>query len=682
MSVLAHRNPVGLRQESKHYGSLWSALLLVIILATGPIVLGGARTWILLPIYAAVGLLLVLQALRLWLDQPGPKQRFGDAIDFLVALFVGYAFVRYWGSEVGIAARIEIFNISMYAVVFWVCRYGLLSRNHQLLIVGSMILVASGITIFAYFLWRFPEWRPYGEELHLHYYPRLCGTYGCPNHYGYYAAVGAAAAAAVLFFSRASWVWRIACLYLMLLMMSGVLFSLSRGSWIALAAAGFALAIFAVRSGTVRWFWPVGGFALILIAGVLVVQRSPLLWQRVEMAVRYFEGIEGRQDKRDITTYVRIQLARDSAKIFNDYPVWGTGPASFDLVHQRYQDYDYSTQAIYTHNDYLNSLTDYGLVGAGIILLFILLVSWRLLNFSPAMSGPGDLVVLGTAWAAWAAILLHSVVDFNMHIPGNALVVFALIGMGLSVSQSQQKRTLWLPAGWWNRPMAILTLLFCVAFVTASAWTARAYYPYLHVKERAEELPYPESIGILKVAAEADPYNDSIAQQLGHLYRVRAAQSRSAREFDQQLEFAAESADWYRKAGDIAPMNDDYMLLRAQVHDMMLRHDEAYLMYQRAIDMRPHNGYYRFLLGRHYLKRGLADQAKATFMRGSKAAHGKQPNRQMLKAIDRVEKAQVKAAAAEKKRAERFKKRQEAARKAGEPIPEPPPEYYDPVTVP
>ncbi|MEM1059160.1 MAG: O-antigen ligase family protein [Verrucomicrobiota bacterium] len=679
MTELAPRRQLHLHQDAKQPGSLGSALWLLVLLATGPLVLGGARTWIILPVYAGIGLLILFQALRLWTARPAADQRFGDAVDLLVALFVVYAFCLYWAMPVGFAARLEMFNIAVYAAVFWFCRYGMPRVSHQLLVLAGLLLVAAGIGVFAFFLWKNQDWLVYGTDLHVYYHPRLCGTYGCPNHFGYLAAVGTGIALSFVLFSRVSWVWRIVCFYLAALLVAGVFFSLSRGSWLALGAAGLALTLLALRAGQIKWYWPVLGFGVMMILGVAAVQTHPSMRARVDMAMRYFQGVDsGDQKKRDITSYVRVELARDALNIFQDYPVWGTGPASFNPIHQRYQKADYTTKAVYTHNDYLNALTDYGAVGAGLILAFIGLTSWRLFSFTSGGCTPGELVVLGSCWGAWAAIVLHSVVDFNLHIPGNALIVFALTGMGLSVTQRHQSRRLWLPASSLRRPLAVTALAVGLALTGLTAWTARGYYTYAQVDAQKEVLPFPESIAQLEGAAAIDPYNEQIPKLLGDLYRVQASQHRLSRDYARTSELAQQAADWYRRAGEVAPLNDEFMLLRAQVHDLMLRHDEAYLMYQRAIDLRPFNGYYHYLLGRHYLNRGLVDEARQAFNRGATSPHGKEENRQILKVMNMVANREKKA----QKKAE--KKAQQRARRAaqGKPVAEEEVPFYDPATTP
>jgi hypothetical protein len=96
-----------------------------------------------------------------------------------------------------------------------------------------------------------------------------------------------------------------------------------------------------------------------------------------------------------------------------------------------------------THNDYVELLGEYGAVGAAGLLLFLgahLGFGWltyrrftrRAAERQGFDGGPGG--SNGTAWnigvlSAAAAIAAHSVVDFNLHIPANALLTAFVFGV-------------------------------------------------------------------------------------------------------------------------------------------------------------------------------------------------------------------------------------------------------------
>jgi O-antigen ligase len=167
--------------------------------------------------------------------------------------------------------------------------------------------------------------------------------------------------------------------FLGFVLLPGALFlTLSRGSYLALIACGIAGLIFLVRLTVIRWW--VLPILMAVGGGVMatVVLSSDALAPRLA-------EIQNVIQNNQWLTYVRVQLARDALLMFKDYPLFGSGPATFGLLHPRYHGEDYSTLAIYTHNDYLNLLTDYGLVGGLIVGVFILAVSralWKKLDWT------------------------------------------------------------------------------------------------------------------------------------------------------------------------------------------------------------------------------------------------------------------------------------------------------------
>src|SRR5205085_9120572 len=93
----------------------------------------------------------------------------------------------------------------------------------------------------------------------------------------------------------------------------------------------------------------------------------------------------------------------------------------------------------YTHNDYLNTLADWGAVGTGLVaaawLLWALGVcqTWSSVRLSSGdlggKSGSNKFAFVFGASVGLFAILVHSVVDFNMHIPANAILAVTLMAL-------------------------------------------------------------------------------------------------------------------------------------------------------------------------------------------------------------------------------------------------------------
>jgi O-antigen ligase len=575
----------------------------------------------------AASVLVAIQGFRLIYGvRNGGGAKAVDGADLLIAVFLAYAGFRYAMAPVEFVARLEFLSMMAYASVFWIGRYAITRRNHGMFVLWVMLSVAVGVTFFAFLLSKNPQWRPFGEELHLHYAPRWLGSYGCPNHYGGMAVMGAAIALSIGLFSRYPWVARIVCLYLAGILAMGIFLSGSRGSWIGLLTVLTVLMIFAARHGNLRWYWPVGAYTLLLggVAAFLLLNETTR--GRLDDAIRILMN-----DHLD--AYVRVILARDALLIFHDYPIFGSGPATFAYMHPRYQDNLYSSDAIYTHNDYLNLLSDYGATGFVICMLFLYAVTRKLGVYLGAKPDPRDRVMLAAGIASWWALLLHSVVDFNMHIPANAFWLFTLAGLGLRAASNAQPADGLLPASSLARPMAWAAWAGAGALAMATLFTARAYYPFFFAQQNFSTRPLSETVEKAKAAAEADP--SSVQNQLlvGHLYLNMA---NAETHFDVRLPLAQQAAYWYGRAAAVNPIDDSIWIYRGWAHDLMGRFPEAFFMYEAALKNQPYNGFFHYWRGNHLWLRRELEAARESFLVGVKCPFGREENARALAEINRV----------------------------------------------
>ncbi len=113
-------------------------------------------------------------------------------------------------------------------------------------------------------------------------------------------------------------------------------------------------------------------------------------------------------------------------QIIGDYPLLGTGLGTFASVYPAYDDSGRSVRYSHAHNDYLEFLSELGVMGLILLLgglAFIVVTSfliWRVRRH-PEVKG----LALGGI-VAIVAILIHSITDFNLHIPAN-MVLFTVI---------------------------------------------------------------------------------------------------------------------------------------------------------------------------------------------------------------------------------------------------------------
>lgn len=172
------------------------------------------------------------------------------------------------------------------------------------------------------------------------------------------------------------------------------------------------------------------GLVLSLFGGVVLLGGEGVL--------RRFVGSVNTDDP----TTGRAHFWAVTLDIIKTHPLIGTGLGAFSVV---YTGYD-SSNGIYrleqVHNDYLQVLSDGGIVGAVLGLFFV--VSLIRLGFARRESG--DDFRRGVATGALAgcfAVLLHSFFDFTLHTTSNALlflVLAALATMNGRVEEVQSRR--------------------------------------------------------------------------------------------------------------------------------------------------------------------------------------------------------------------------------------------------
>ena len=117
----------------------------------------------------------------------------------------------------------------------------------------------------------------------------------------------------------------------------------------------------------------------------------------------------------------RPKVARDTLRMFRDHLAAGTGLGTFEAVYPQYQSFVSDKTWTYAHNDYAQFLAETGLPGGLMALLGLIIfvheAFWIRLRSN--LTGSRSWLQLGASLGC-CGVLVHSSVDFNLHIPANA----------------------------------------------------------------------------------------------------------------------------------------------------------------------------------------------------------------------------------------------------------------------
>ena len=123
----------------------------------------------------------------------------------------------------------------------------------------------------------------------------------------------------------------------------------------------------------------------------------------------------------------RLRAPLLTLNLIAERPWTGFGGGSFFTVFPPYKTPDMPWFWNHAHNDYVEVAADLGLPGLALLLA---LGIWTLIRIWPRMKDSASSLERGVAVAAGVALTalaLHSLVDFNLHIPANALTLTVLV---------------------------------------------------------------------------------------------------------------------------------------------------------------------------------------------------------------------------------------------------------------
>src|SRR6267378_4350979 len=171
-----------------------------------------------------------------------------------------------------------------------------------------------------------------------------------------------------------------------------------------------------------------------LFAGAAVLLLALLLvsWLGVGQLLQRFSSFQS----LEATAGKRASMRRDTWQIFLHRPVIGTGLGTLQIVYPPYESLYDGKIVNHTHNDYLEALAETGILGGLCCAWFLgVLFSESLKRFRQLNNSfAGALQLSGLV--ACTGFLVHSLVDFNLHIPSNAFLFFLMAHLATSEFQT------------------------------------------------------------------------------------------------------------------------------------------------------------------------------------------------------------------------------------------------------
>lgn len=401
------------------------------LLMFGPVAFGAVEPWSIFVVEIGTVVLTLLWLAKQWLD---------GAIDILWnPLFLPMAAFAVL-IALQLVLRISAYRHDTISGAMLYCAYGMLcflvtqtlQRSSQARRIG-VILAVYGVTVASFALLQ--GLSPNGKLFWVRT-PRLGGwIYGPYVNHNHYAGLMELLVPIPLIISLSRMAHekvRLAAGIGAAIMVGTIFLSGSRGGMIAIFVELIVLAVvFFRQKRSVRIALSVGAFAVVLV--------SLLVWLGgKELTVRVTSI--SKESRTEISGGMRLSIDRDSIRMFREKPVIGWGLGTFPVVYPQFRSFYTNFFVNEAHNDYLQLLAEMGVLGFATMVWFQVIVFLRVRRkIGNWTSNVSAATTLAAALGA-IGILVHSLVDFNLQIPANAALFYALCSIAAAPALLQRTR--------------------------------------------------------------------------------------------------------------------------------------------------------------------------------------------------------------------------------------------------
>ena len=143
--------------------------------------------------------------------------------------------------------------------------------------------------------------------------------------------------------------------------------------------------------------------------------------------------------KTDLTSEARFIVWSGTWNAFKDFYLTGSGLGTFINIFPLYPPKDMGVIYDHAHNDYLEFILETGIIGTVLLFLFIFFFI-RCMAKGKWWWETG--IIRMSILSSITTMVVHSIFDFNLHIPSNALMFSAICGMAVAASRMQSQRSL------------------------------------------------------------------------------------------------------------------------------------------------------------------------------------------------------------------------------------------------
>ena len=502
---------------------------------------------------------------------------------WIALAILGYALAHVvlgW-SDVPYLSRLQAAKLTAYTLILFAAVDLLARRSRWKAGTILFLLLTSALSWYAIiqqvkgqaFVLNIPRPETYGN--------RASATWLCPNHFAHYIGMGLSLAAGLALMPRAGGMVRLVAMYSICIMLPALFLTESRGGILGTGVGMLVSTLLVASRRSAKSFFVVLILFPLLVGGVGFAgyQMLPTLRERIQTMLT----IEGD---------MRLDYWQDCRKLIEAESPLGAGPGTFSEVFAQHREAFIAPNLHldHAHNEYLQTLVEYGWVGGTLVFGLLGWVLLRLFLAWMKSERENDQGLIACMIGLVLASMLHSVFDFHFQLMANALAILLLYAL---LSGRLFASGIWKPIHpprWVPRLVGILASLALVI----SAWETGRFFLANRSIRLAEAVEPAAAIEHLEQAYRCAPAWSRTSTLLGYAKIPPAIQSPTEATYQAA---AAETAAIFDRAIRLNPLDDQAWCGRAIVHRLQNQPDLSDQAFREAIRLQPFFAAYPFQWG-------------------------------------------------------------------------------------
>jgi O-antigen ligase len=361
-------------------------------------------------------------------------------------LAIGWLATRAATSPVPTLASHDVALVLACAAGFWICQDLAPRAAAVRTFAGILAIVVAGQFVVAWTQRGTPDFSP------IYHQKVIPGVTGFFVHYIFFANFTGAAAlllAGLALFGRGPTWWRVLLGAAAILGVGCVMLSKARGGSLALVGGSYVLLLLSLLVLKQRGHRAFPGLAIAAGVALLAgIAATPILLSRLQAA----RGLEASATGM-LSEPARMQYFELAVGCIGQHPWFGGGSRAFSWENVKFwttEEFGWMpNEVVFAHNELLQAASDYGILGAGLIMVAIMALlihalAARISSIRAATPSPLAGIFVGSI-AALSAMLLESFLSFAFHLLPSALLLGCCLGFAAGSTRQRHQS---MGSGW------------------------------------------------------------------------------------------------------------------------------------------------------------------------------------------------------------------------------------------